>query len=144
MQKVVPSKKLQNESAVITVTKAVDFCGAKQAKIDDLNAQIKVLKSEIATSKESQFIAAEIKDLHPDVKTILEGEKYRLEVSAKRNVSDLASKELTASLLEDENHELLIQMASYTVTDLKKYVENWESFISTEQSGARTLKYRSM
>lgn len=152
MQKVTPTSKIKPQASahaqkVGTATElqqAVDFVGNKHADLASLKAQIAAINSELKNCKETAVIEAACEELDADSKVTFDGIDYQLDVSAKKNVSKVLAKELTAALLEEENHELLIQLASYTQTDMKKYVDNWDAFVESQQTGSRTLKYRTM
>lgn len=152
MQKVTPANKIKPQASkhaqkVGTATElqqAVDFIGHRHAELAALKAQITALNSELKNCSETQVVEKACEALDADSKVTFDGIDYQLDVSAKKNVSKVLAKELTAALLEDENHELLIQLASYTQTDMKKYVDNWEAFVESQQTGSRTLKYRTM
>ena len=152
MQKVTPTSKIkpqankhaQKVGTATELQQAVDFVGNKHADLASLKAQIAAINSELKNCKETAVIEAACEALDADSKVTFDGIDYQLDVSAKKNVSKVLAQQLTAALLEDENHELLMQLASYTQTDMKKYVDNWEAFVESQQTGSRTLKYRTM
>lgn len=146
MQKVIPAKTIPNKSdtkyaKASMLQKAIDDIGAKRERIADLQAEIKIIQSELNGSDSEMLVDEALDEVAADKEVIIKGVDYRLEASAKRAVSAVDSKGLTNALIEAEQFELLAQIASYKQTDLKKYVDNWETFVTSEKTGSRTVKF---
>lgn len=149
MQKVIPAKTIPNKSGTkyakaSTLQKAIDDIGAKRERIADLQAEIKIIQSELSGSDSEMLVDEALDEVAADKEVIIKGVDYRLEASAKRAVSAVDATGLTKALIEAEQFELLAQIASYKQTDLKKYVDNWEAFVTSEKTGSRTVKFGSI
>ena len=151
MQKVKPTSVIPSAQAQSTINKnatplqhAVDFLGAKYARITDLQAEIRDIQSSIKGSDEETLLRATLEKEPANATALYKGIDYSVEASEKRMVSKVDSEAVTKALLADGNEELLIKLASYTQADLKKYVDNWDGFVDGDKTGARTINYKAM